>query len=399
MSSVGPTRILHVLDHSLPIGSGYSYRSRSIVQAQRRLGLEPVVLTSPKQGSERDSRDVVDDIVHYRTRSAGGQLPVLRELLLMRRLAARITQVARQERSQVIHAHSPLLNGVPALWAGRRLGVRTVYEVRTFWEDAAVSHGTHAETSLRYRASRALESMVLRRADAVVTICQGIRSEVIARGVPAGRVAIVPNGVDPDWFEARPRAGELAERLGLGHGPVFGYIGSFSFYEGLPFLVEAMGSLVRRIPGARLVLAGSGRDEEALRAAAKEAGPSVVMLGRVPQDQVRDLYTLLDVLVLPRRRMRITELVTPLKPLEAMAAGIPVLASDVGGHAELIADGQTGVLFKAESRDSLVEQAARLVGDPGLRRLLIDNARRWVREERTWDRSVAAYLPAYQGAS
>lgn len=399
MSSVSPTRILHVLDHSLPIGSGYSYRSRSIVRAQRRLGLEPVVLTSPKQGSERDSRDVVDDIVHYRTRSAGGQLPVLRELLLMRRLAARITQVARQERSQVIHAHSPLLNGVPALWAGRRLGVRTVYEVRTFWEDAAVSHGTHAETSLRYRVSRALESMVLRRADAVVTICQGIRSEVIARGVPAGRVAIVPNGVDPDWFETRPRAGELAGRLGLGQGPVFGYIGSFSFYEGLPFLVEAMGSLVRRIPGAKLVLAGSGRDEEALRAAAKEAGPSVVMLGRVPQDQVRDLYTLLDVLVLPRRRMRITELVTPLKPLEAMAAGIPVLASDVGGHAELIADGQTGLLFKAESRDSLVDQAARLVGDPGLRRLVIDNARRWVREERTWDRSVVAYLPAYRGAS
>src|SRR5690242_6912766 len=197
MSSVSPTRILHVLDHSLPIGSGYSYRSRSIVRAQRRLGLEPVVVTSPKQGSERDGRDVVDDIVHYRTRSTGGQLPVLRELLLMRRLAVRITQVAREERSQLIHAHSPLLNGVPALWAGRRLGVRTVYEVRTFWEDAAVSHGTHAESSLRYRVSRALESMVLRRADAVITICQGIRAEVIARGVPAGRVAVVPNGVDP----------------------------------------------------------------------------------------------------------------------------------------------------------------------------------------------------------
>ena len=178
---MSPSRILHVLDHSLPIGSGYSYRSRSIVRAQRRLGLEPVVLTSPKQGSMQDSRDVVDDIVHYRTGRSGGRLPVLRELLLMRRLAARIEKVARQERSQVIHAHSPLLNGFPALWAGRRLGVRTVYEVRTFWEDAAVSHGTHGETSVRYRLSRALESMVLRRADAVVTICQGIRAEVIGR--------------------------------------------------------------------------------------------------------------------------------------------------------------------------------------------------------------------------
>jgi PEP-CTERM/exosortase A-associated glycosyltransferase len=399
MDAMSPTRILHVLDHSLPLGSGYSYRSRSIVRAQRRLGLEPVVLTSPKQGSAQDSRDVVDDIVHYRTGRTGGRLPVLRELLLMRRLAARIEKVARQERSQVIHAHSPLLNGLPALWAGQRLGVRTVYEVRTFWEDAAVSHGTHTETSLRYRLSRALESTVLRRADAVVTICRGIRAEVIARGVPAARVVIVPNGVDPEWFETRPRATELADRLGLGPGPVFGYIGSFSFYEGLPFLVEAMAGVVAKVPGAKLVLAGSGRDEEALRAAAQRAGSSVLMLGRVPQDQVRDLYTLLDVIVLPRRRMRITELVTPLKPLEAMAAGIPVLASDVGGQAELIADGQTGLLFKAESRESLVEQATRLAGDPELRRHVIASARRWVRDERTWDRSVAAYLPAYRGAA
>jgi len=158
-----------------------------------------------------------------------------------------------------------------------------------------------------------------------------------------------------------------------------------------------MAGVVAKVPGAKLLLAGSGRDEEALRAAAQRAGSSVLMLGRVPQDQVRDLYTLLDVIVLPRRRMRITELVTPLKPLEAMAAGIPVLASDVGGQAELVADGQTGLLFKAESRESLVEQAARLVGDQELRRHVIDSARRWVREERTWDRSVAGYLPAYRG--
>src|SRR5262249_2846625 len=163
-----------------------------------------VVLTSPKQGSAKDSRDVVDDIVHYRTGRAGGRLPVVRELLLMRRLAARIERVARRGRRQAIHPPSPAPDRVPAARAGGRLAIRTVYEVRTFWEDAAVSHGTHTETSVRYRLSRALESMVLRRADAVVTICQGIRAEVIARGVPAARVAVVPNGVDPEWFETRP---------------------------------------------------------------------------------------------------------------------------------------------------------------------------------------------------
>lgn len=391
------TRILHVLDHSLPIGSGYSYRSRSILLAQRRRGFEATVVTSPKQGPGADRCEVLDQVSHYRTGGAGAGLPILHELNLMRRMAGRIAQVARTERVDVIHAHSPVLNGLPAIWVGRRLGLRTVYEVRTFWEDAAVSHGTHAEASLRYRVSRVLETAVLRRADAVVAICEGIRAEVVGRGVPPNRVAVVPNGVGSEWFEPQPRAAALAERLGLAGGPVLGYIGSFSHYEGLPFLIEAMPEIVRRVPGLKLVLAGGGRDEEAVQAAARRAGSSVVMLGRVPQSQVRDLYTLLTALVLPRQRMRLTELVTPLKPLEAMAAGIPVLASDVGGHAELIADGRTGLLFKAESQDSLVEQAVRILGDERLRRHLIDTARRWVREERTWDRTTGGYLRAYQG--
>jgi PEP-CTERM/exosortase A-associated glycosyltransferase len=396
---MSPTRILHVLDHSLPLASGYAYRSRSIVQGQRRLGLEPVVLTSPKQGSDRDGCEIVDGVRHYRTGRAGGRLPFEREVRLMLRLASRVARVAREEGAQLIHAHSPLLNGLPALWAGRRLGLPVVYEVRTFWEDAAVSHGTFAEGSLRYRVSRALETTVLRRAEAVIAICRGIRGEILSRGIAAARVSVIPNGVDAEWLEPRPRAGALASRLGLGAGPVFGYVGSFSHYEGLPFLVEAAPELLARFPEGRLLLVGSGQEDDLLRAMARRAGPRVILAGRIPQEEVRDLYTLLDVLVLPRRRLRLTELVTPLKPLEAMATGTPVLASDVGGHAELIEDGETGLLFKAESRDSLVEQGYRLAEDLDLRRRLAANARRFVESERTWDRVVAGYLPVYRGVA
>jgi PEP-CTERM/exosortase A-associated glycosyltransferase len=391
--------VLHVLDHSLPIGSGYSYRSRSIVVGQKRLGLEPVVLTSPKQGTERDGREIVDGIPHYRTGRTGGRLPFARELLLMLRLASRIIRVARAEGAELIHAHSPSLNGLPALWAGRRLGLPVIYEVRTFWEDAAVNNGTFAEGSVRYRVSRALETIVLRRAHRVVAICEGIRSEVLSRGISPARVAVVPNGVEAEWLEPRARATDLAAQLSLGAGPVFGYIGSFSRYEGLPFLIEAMPELLGRFPTARLLLVGGGRDEQAVRAAARRAGAAVLMPGRVSQEQVRDFYTLVDVFVLPRRRIRLTELVTPLKPLEAMAMGIPVLASDIGGHAELVSDGETGLLFKAESPESLVEQAGQLGRDRELRAQLGAAGRRWVETERTWERIVARYLPIYGGGA
>src|SRR5262249_61082146 len=121
-----------------------------------------------------------DGITHYRTGRTGGGVPFVRELVLMAHMAARITRVARGEGVDLIHAHSPSLNGLPALWAGRRLGLPVVYEVRTFWEDAAVNNGSFAEGSFRYRLSRRLETVVLRRAHRVVAICEGIRSEIIS---------------------------------------------------------------------------------------------------------------------------------------------------------------------------------------------------------------------------
>jgi len=314
----------------------------------------------------------------------------------MFRLAMRIVQVVKQERIDLIHAHSPLLNGLPALLAGKRLHVPVVYEVRTFWEDAAVSHGTFAERSYRYRISRALETIVLRRAHAVVALCEGVRAEIVARGIDPRKISVIPNGVDAKWLEPRRRANEMGARIGVRTGPVFGYIGSFSHYEGLPFLVQAAPEFLRHFPESTLLLVGSGRDDSELKEAAAQAKSNIVLTGRIPQDQVRDLYTLLDVLVLPRRRMRLTELVTPLKPLEAMATNTAILASDVGGHAEIVQDGHTGLLFKTESVGSLVDQAIRLIEDVPLRQRLVANARQWVKAERTWNHIVDGYRHVYR---
>ena len=198
--------------------------------------------------------------------------------------------------------------------------------------------------------------------------------------------------MDTERFRPAPRDPALAQRLGLGDGPVFGFIGSFYHYEGLRFLVETFPALKARVPNARLLLVGGGEEEAALRAAASDG---VVLTGRVPFARVTDYYPLIDVFVCPRRRMRLTELVTPLKPLEAMAAGIPVLASDVGGLAELIEHDTTGVLFRADDPVAFLAQAERLATDPALRSRLGRNARQHVRAERAWDRIVSAYLDIY----
>jgi len=162
--------------------------------------------------------------------------------------------------------------------------------------------------------------------------------------------------------------------------------------------LDALVVLRARMPQVRLLLVGGGPQEANLRARAEQSGisDSVVFTGRVPHSEVTRYYDLVDAFVYPRLSMRLTELVTPLKPLEAMAQGRLVVASDVGGHRELIRDGETGVLFRAGDAAALAEAVLTLFSHrdrwPGLQAA----GRDFVERERNWQASVARYEPVYQ---
>ena len=312
----------------------------------------------------------------------------------MAQIAQRIEAVTKKEKIDLIHSHSPLLNGLPALWVARRLKIPLVYEARAFWEDAAVDHGSFAEGSFRYRVSRALETFLFNHSDRSITICEAMRRDLGERGVALDRVSVVPNGVNVEELKPLARCDSLGSRLGLNGGPVFGFVGSFYRYEGLRFLVEAFPKILAQIPDARLLLVGGGEEEPILKDIARGQA-NIHFTGRVPHGEIDDYYSLVDVFVCPRLRMRLTELVTPLKPLESMAMGKAVLASDVGGHKELIEDGKTGLLFAAENVDDLVAQSVRLANDPALRKKLSEAGRQFVAKERSWDKLVARYVLLY----
>jgi len=396
-------RILHILDHSLPLHSGYAFRTISILRESRALGWETVQLTSPKQGGPLDVREeTVDGWMFHRTPPVRGlvsDLPAVGELELMGEVAHRIETLVRRFRPHLLHAHSPVLNAIPALRVGRRAGIPVIYEIRALWEDAAVDHGTTREGSLRYRVSRGIETYAATRAAHVVTICEGLRSEMVSRGLPFSRITVVPNGVDIEQFAGQgAKDAELACSLGLVGSVVLGFVGSFYGYEGLGLLVSAMRRILERRPDARLLLVGGGYQEDNLRRQATELGIAdrVVFTGRVPHDEVCRYYDLIDVLVYPRLSMRLTDLVTPLKPLEAMAQGRLVAASDVGGHCELLKDGVTAVLFKAGSEEDLARKVLTLVDEPQRWPGLRAAARRYVESERTWKACVSRYGEVYE---
>ena len=395
-------RILHILDHSIPLHSGYTFRTRAIIEQQRAMGWETFHVTGAKQGKTEMQVEEVDGLLFYRTPPLSGlqgSLPVFNQLAVISRLERTLGQIVGEVKPDILHAHSPALNGVAALRAGARFDLPVVYEVRAFWEDAAVDHGTSREWGVRYRLTRQLETYALKRADAITTICEGLRGDIIGRGIPEQKVTVIPNAVDLQRFSMSEQADpQLQADLGLAGKTVLGFIGSFYAYEGLNLLLEAMPGVLAQNPDVRVLLVGGGPQEDRLRGQVEDLGLNevVIFTGRVPHATVQAYYNLVDVFVYPRLPMRLTDLVTPLKPLEAMAQGRLVLASDVGGHRELVRPGVNGELFRAGDTADLTSAVLDLLQNRDRWPSLHEGGRHFVESERTWPRSVARYDGVYK---
>ncbi|HGY89708.1 MAG TPA: glycosyltransferase, exosortase A system-associated [Planctomycetes bacterium] len=399
-------RVLHLLDHSLPQYSGYSFRSRYILRGLKSMGAEVAVVTSARHGAASGDEEVFDGIRHFRTARPSRlwsrmqlKIPFWKERIMTAAMARRLEEVARSFQPDLIHAHSPFFNGQAAVTVGRRMGIPVVYEIRAFWEDDAVDKGKITEDGFVYRQVRRLESEVTRAADAVVCICEGLRKDLVSRGLPPAKITVVKNGVEPDTFEPRPKPTDLEERYGFKGKRVLAFIGSFFFYEGLTDLVRAVDRLRRERNDFALLLVGSGEDTPNVEALVRELGlEDVVRLtGRVPHEEVQDHYALGDFFIYPRRSKRLTEKVTPLKPLEAMAMERCTLGSDVGGIRELFEECGVGETFRAGDFEDLHRLLNRALDrSDGALREEGREGREAVQKIRTWDRTLQPVKTLYE---
>ncbi len=369
------------------------------------MGWQCVVATSPKHEKHFGAGSVAEEdifgFLHYRSGIVSdSRLAVLGELRLMRKLEQRLYEVIQKESPDIIHAHSPILNGLPAIKVGNKLGLPVVYEVRALWEDAAVDHGTYKGKSWKYKVSRALETWLCQRADQVTVLCNGLKADLVSRGVPDHKLTVVPNGVDVNSFKLGAEDADAKKAWNLGGKTVIAFIGSFYRYEGIELLVSAVARLRQKRKNIALLLIGGGEVEQELKIQIKELGLEDIVLtpGRIPHERIPGIYALADVFVYPRLSMRLTELVTPLKPLEAMAMGGAVIASDIGGHRELVQDGYNGLLVPPGNVPKLVEALERILDDFRLRQRLGQQAASWVRRERSWENLGGVYDQVYSAA-
>ncbi len=405
MSQTPSLKILHVLDQSLPLHSGYSFRTQSILRVQVSRGWQPVGLTAPgttrRLARDGSSEDTIEGCRYYRTRPVFAG-PSFVDTFCRRMIALdrRFRAVVSIERPDLLHVHSPAFNSRPGRRLPRATGTPTVYEMRSLWEEAAVAHRTLRRGSWRYKFMRALETRACRQAREVAVISEGLKQDLVARGISPVKITVAANGVDVDRFRDHAPDGGCGRAWALDGKRVVAYIGSFSAYEGLDVLLEAMARLVTRRSDVVLLLIGSGRVDADLRAHARRLRleEHVVMPGRIPHDRIPGVYALADVLAYPRHAMRLTELVTPLKPLEAMAMGRALVASDIGGHRELVQHGRTGLLFRAGDPSALAAALGSVLDDHDLRHALAREASQLVRRTRSWERTTAPYAEVYARA-
>jgi glycosyltransferase involved in cell wall biosynthesis len=398
------TRILHLVNDALPSTSaGYTIRTHEIVLAQKKAGLDPHVVTRagfPVTQGTLDGRRLVtlDGIPYHRLLPWRIPTHADQAAALGLKLAADLTE---QVKPSVLHAASNYVNALIALGLGRRYGLPVVYEVRGFWEDTWLSRHPDNEkmaASELYRLNRDLETRCMLAADLVVTLGEAMREEIVARGVPADKVIIVPNAVSEDFLQPLPDAQKLRATLGITTDEhVVGEVSSLVPHEGIGTLLEAAKILKDRGVKVRALIVGDGPERPALQRQAADLGlaETAIFTGRVPAAKVREFHALLDVFVVPRTPDRVCQLVTPLKPVEAMASGLCVVTSEVKALAEIIKPDVTGALTIPEDPVALADSLELLICSPDIRRKLGDNAREWVARDRTWAHNAERYRDAY----
>lgn len=400
-----PGRVLHVVTNALPYKhAGYTVRTHKIARAQRAAGLDPHVVTRsgfPVAQGFPDARRLVtvDEIPYHRLLPY--TLPRLADEALDQGLEQAL-HLTEQLRPAVLHAASNHINGQLALGIRAATGLPVVYEVRGFLEETWLSRrdgsAQDAGRSDLYRRSRELETHCMREADLVVTLGEVMREEIIARGIAAEKVLVVPNAVDGEFLQPLPDPGPLRGALGIAPGePVIGEVTSLFAYEGVDTLLRAAAELRDRSVAVRPLIVGDGPERASLQRLAGQLGlaDAAIFTGRVPLADVRRYHALLDVFVVPRTDDRVCQLVTPLKPVEAMASGLCVVASEVGGLREIVKHWTTGALTLPQNPVALANCLERLLYSPDSRRELGANARVWVSRDRTWTANAQRYRSAY----
>ena len=389
-------RVHYLLHNSLPFHSaGYATRTHGLLKELNAAGWDvdgvtrlgyPYDMPRMEEIPDAPDREVIDGVDYLRLLT-GRQIEKKNPLFnYVERYSAELVKAAQRDRPAIIHAASNHWNGLTGVSVARKLGLPSIYEIRGLWEITRGSRNPEWAASNMFKYIARMEADAAKGATRVFTITGALRDEMVRRGVSAEKITVLPNGVDTERFTPIPRVEELALELGVQGKTVIGYIGSILDYEGLGLLIDAAAALATERDDFHVLLVGDGAELESFRDRVREDGLDrvITFTGRVPHEEVERYYSLVDITPFPRLPLPVCEMVSPLKPFEAMAMGKAVVASDVAALAEIVTPGTNGLLHAKGEAASLTSELRRLLDDPELVKRLGSQAREWVVQHRDW---------------
>jgi glycosyltransferase involved in cell wall biosynthesis len=399
--------VFYLLHNSLPHNSaGYATRTHGLLSELNRIGWNvdgvtrlgyPYDMPGMAEIPDVPVHDIVGD-VDYRRLLTGRQIEKKNPLFdYTERYSKALLDLAEQERPAIIHAASNHWNGLTAVKAARQLGIPSIYEVRGLWEVTRGSRNPEWAESNMFKYIARMEADAAKGATRVFAITEALREEMIRRGVDGEKIQIVPNGVDTNRFTPIAKDDELASQLEVAGKTVIGYVGSVLDYEGIELMLEAAEVFNRTRADFHVLIVGDGAELERFQhhVEERELEHVVTFTGRVPHEEVERYYSLIDITPFPRLPLPVCEMVSPLKPFEAMAMGKAVVSSDVAALKEIVTPGVNGYLHEKGSAESLIEQLTRLLDDPEHTRQIGAQAREWVVQNRDWKHLAGIIAETY----
>ncbi|MDA8615535.1 glycosyltransferase family 4 protein [Candidatus Poseidoniales archaeon] len=392
-----PNRVLYVLHNSLPYNSGgYATRGHGLMCGVKKMGWDVHVTTRRGYPHDRKGMDdlpidplqVVDGIPYHRLielERGYGQINIASYL---NAYAEDLVQLVQEIRPSIIHAASNHLNGLVANVVAKHFSIPSIYEVRGLWEITRISRQPVFEGSEYFQMMSNLEATSASEADYLFAITHALGDEMKRRSRKITEVGFLPNGVHSNRFVPKQQNSQLKSKLGIHpDAVVLGYIGSLVSYEGLDLLLEALPLIKANTKqNFKVLIVGDGAYMGKLQTLCEHLRleDHVIFTGRVPHEEVEDYYSIVDIAPFPRLPLPVTEMVSPLKPFEAMAMEKAVIASSVDALLEIVDHNHTGLIFEKGSKSDLASKLVDLIDDRMLRKKLGEKARIWVCENRDW---------------
>jgi len=402
-------KVLFVMEDSIPRDMGCPVRNRYLMENLRKVGVEVLGLTSPFMevlpGEITKGWEVINGVRYHRSRYINSitniTCPPLRwvkRIPMFRQYCELLERICLEEKPDVIHAITSYFNGTAANRVGMKLNIPRLYEVRSVAGSAAAVIDGKPYKSFKYQTVWRLDKKAMQEATRVAPLSEALKRELVRRGIPEDKMDVVHNAIDIDAFVPQEPSTELVQKYDLESKTVVGFIGSTRKIEGLSLLVKAASQVVKACPQVLFLIIGDGDDLASLKTLSRESGVagSFIFTGRIPHQTILQYYSVIDVFVIPRISALVNETVSPLKPLEAMATARAVLASDVGGLAEVIQTGETGVLFKADDVSDLAAKLVDLVQNRQKRLIIGKAAREWIVKNRQWKDMTEGYFQIYK---